>query len=257
MSADFVSKIIRGGSTFLFDDPHELERWGEEGIDRNVVSAETPGADGEYQGGSTAGARLLTLPGILIGDDPDDLRDKFDELLGALDGEMGGPELTVYKHSDRYIMGRLNFLRRDEDQGLSNLLWTLGLRCADPFWYENTADSINFGATGVATAITPGGTYPALPTITFVVTNPGTITVSYAGTGESFVITPTANGTYVIDCAAGTVIKDGTTDVISIFSGSFLEGGLLPPASTIMHTLSGGATVSTKTVGWRKRYHFG
>jgi phage-related protein len=257
MSADFISKIIRGGSTFNFSDPYDLEKWGEEEFVRNPQAAETPGSDGEWQGGSTASARLLTLPGILIGSDYSDLRTKFDTLLAALDGEMNGPELTVYKHSDRYIKGRLAYLRRDEDNGLDYLLWTLGLRCADPFWYDNTADSFTFGATTVATAITPGGTYPTLPTITFVVSNPGTITVVYAATGEGFAITPLANGSYVIDCAAGTVIKDGTTDVISIFTGSFLESGLLPSASTITMTLSGGATVSSKTASWRKRYHFG
>ena len=60
MSVDFISKIIRGGSTFNFADPYELEKWSEEEYNRTAQAAETPGADGEWQGGSTAGARLLT-----------------------------------------------------------------------------------------------------------------------------------------------------------------------------------------------------
>jgi phage-related protein len=255
MSADFVSKIIRGGSTFAFSNPYELEKWGEEEFARNPVVSETPSADGEWAGGSTASARLLTLPGFLIGDDPGDLRSKFDVLLAALDGEANGPEILVYKHSDRYIRGRLSFLRRDEDNGLSGLMWTLGLRCSDPFWYENTASTLALSSG--ANAITPGGTYAALPSFTFVVTTIGTITVVYAATGEGFAITPLVTGSYVVDCAAGTVIKDGTTDVISIFTGSFLESGLLPSASSISLTLSGGAVCSAKSVAWRKRWHFG
>ncbi len=250
---DFQFSWVQNGNTFNLSGDYTPEEWGEDEATNKIPSVELEGAEGEYQGDAYLGVRLVTVPFRLMAespDGPDELRSAIDALVKALmPGPAEGPG-KLYKHSDRYIEGRVAFIRREKDIGLNDAGLIIGLRCADPFWYASTTDTLALSAG--ANAITAGGGYPALPVFTFVCTVIGTITITHAGTGQSFILTLSATGTYVVDCAAGTVTKDGTTDAISMFSGEFLDEGLVVAASTI--TLGGTATLSDADVDWRKRW---
>ena len=252
MAQDYSSKWVRGASTFSFVAPYELEVWEEEEIHYDIPSAKAKGGDGEYQEDATADPRIVTVTGILQGSDATTLRGYWDTLTGAL---LGKTEGQLYKSSDRYINGRVIFVKRDPDDGLNNLRWTMGLRCADPYYYETTTQSVSL-AVGT-TAITGGGTVPALPFFSLVVSSigtAGTFTVTHPGTGQSFVLTPSATGTYLIDCALGTITVGGV-DASAQFSGSLMDLGLIVATSSITIAATGSATLTgASTISWRRRY---
>jgi phage-related protein len=255
MGADFIHKIQRGSNVYTFSDtsPTEYRQWEEDELRFTVPSAETPGTDGEYQADGSAEARMVTLPGHLQGDDPDDLRDKWDALVTALTG--GGPhsaEAKVYRHSDRYIAGRVVMVKRDSDEGFNFLEWTLGLRCADPFYYADSTETVALATGGGATSLTVIGGYAPLPVFTLEVSHQGTVQVSHGG--HSFTLTLTSTGTYLVDCALGVVVKDDTDDAIDTFSGEFFDEGLILGATSITIALSDGATLSDASVEYRPRW---
>jgi hypothetical protein len=184
----------------------------------------------------------VTLPGILMASSAQELRDRRDVLSAAL---VQGAEGQLFRHSDRFLNCRCQGLSWGQDDGLDSIPWTVRFRTADPLYYEAATQTLPL-VLG-SNAITAGGGYPPTPIFTFVVTHSGTLTVTHAATGQSFVLTLSATGTYVVDCQAGTVIKNGTTDVIDEFSGEFFDQGLAKGASTI--TLTAGASLTINTSG--------
>jgi phage-related protein len=218
-----------------------------ESVDDGEASAAIPslalGIDGDADAPGTLEARTITIRGKIDADTPDDTRDAIDGLtLAFRTGRYG----QFFKHSDRYCVAQVKALSVGTDDGLPLREWSALLRCADPLTYASSLQP-SVALVAGANAIVPGGGYWTAPTITFTVTTPGDITV--AASGRSFTLSPAAAGTFVVDCAAGTVMQ-GATSRIDRFSGQFLR--LAPEGSSVVVTLSGGAAVSAISLQWRR-----
>ena len=252
MAVDFVVKWVNGSSTFTLSDPYDVTDFGEDEVRYRIPSADAIGTDGEYQEDSFADPRTVWLSGMIISTSADALRTSWQTFAKAFAKGTAG---QLYKSSDRYINGRVFSLHRDMDEGLNYVNWSLVIRAYDPWWYDSSISTNSLSLSG-SVSIAAGGTYPALPIISIQVTvvGPGTFTITNGTTGQAFTITPNVIGLYQIDCSAGTVTVNGSTDGISLFSGSFWDMGFLPDAQTITTSTTGGCTMSAASLLWRRRY---
>jgi hypothetical protein len=260
MATDYAAKWVRGGTPFSFASPYEIARVEADKAEYSIPTATAALTDGEYQNNAYLTGRVIQFGGFLIGSSSQDLRDKWDTLSAAIAGRAEG---KFYKHSDRYVSGRVVNLSREEDEGLNYLRWSVAIRCSDPYYYDDTTN-LQILSSG-ANAVTVGGGYPAAPALTFAVSSagtPGSYFQVTADSGQYFRVAPATIGTAVVDCRQGLVYRyyTGTPtvsyDATNDFSGSFLEQGL--PASGASLTLSNigtpGVILTQTRLTWQKRY---
>lgn len=256
MPIDYTAKwqALDGSAAFLFSDPYGIEFWEGDKLSYRIPSADTPG-DGEYAGDGSAEARNVTMGGLLTGDTPEEFLARMDALTAALRGGVFG---KLYKSADRFLYCRAFSFGRERDDGIENTRWEATFRASDPFYYDEVVSSQALAVSGATAAFAIGGTYPAIPTTVLTVSaapanSSLVVAVTSAGVTTTFTLRPSATGVYTIDHAAGTVLL-AAADKIADFSGAFLDLGIGPGDAAITITPAGGATLSSASLQWRKRY---
>ncbi|MDX1932776.1 MAG: hypothetical protein SFU56_09245 [Capsulimonadales bacterium] len=244
---DFAKKWVYAGITTTFDAPTTamVEQWDEDEFRQNIPT-ESNAEGREWQGEAVPDVRIVTIPIYLEGGTRQQLRDRWEAVACALAQPAEG---TWYMHSDRYVTGRVNMIRKDLDEGMNFLRATIGLRCADPYWYKNSLTTATL--TGGGNSVTIEGGNRPVPVFTFDTTGAGDLTVTHDG--RSFVLAITDNAQYVIDCGTGTVTQGGV-DALALMTGEFIEEGLRVGATTIGVTLGGTLALSSGSVSYRPRW---
>lgn len=245
MGRDYLSSWVQDGQSFAFNEPYALERFDPGTLRFRIPTAEIAG-DGEYQADSTAEPRSVVLSGTLMAADPDELQSRWDTLAGALRRGTAG---KLYRHSGRYLKARVETLTEPPDEGLSVFEWIAAFRCADPFYWSETAQSQNLVAG--ANVVSAGGNVAALPIFTIGTSGAAIITISHGG--KSFTLSPTSGGSYIVDCSEGTVLVGGV-DAIDKFSGEFIELGTAAGGALTVTVTSGVLASGNVPMAWRSRW---
>lgn len=266
MSADYLSKWVytrKNASTgaleevtFAFSSPFEIAKWDSEETKLRIPSTANPNGDGEFAEDAFLEPRFVSVRGLLVddSDDMDALRDNFDQLVGAAFG--GGRVGKLYKSGDRFLVCRCTGISRDEDDSLAAINWSLGFKASEvPAWQSNSLTTVTLPQAGGLTTATISGVLPTPPRFTFAVSTAGFINVSHTASGLSFALDAKV-GTYIVDCAEGTVTKDGS-DALADLLGALFE--LEPGAGQrITITFSSGAALSADaTMTYRARWQSG
>lgn len=244
---------LDGSTPLQFTDPYGIEEWGEDKFSYRIPTAETPG-DGEASADGSLEPRIVSVAGLLTGIDADEFAARWDTLTKALSN---GGQGRLYKSTERFLVCRVVSVPRPADDGIENTRWEAVFRASDPLYYDSTVTNQSLATSG-STSFTVGGTYFAIPSVVLNVSaapanSSITVTVGVGGIDTVFILRPTGTGVHTIDSNAGTVLRV-TTDRIADFSGSFLDAGIGTGSVTFTLALSGGATLSSASVQYRKRY---
>lgn len=263
MAVDFVFKLVSAdGTEFTYTpDLYEISSIDAEEIGYRLPVGETPGIDGEYQGTSVLDTKILSYSGQITDIDPDALRSKWDTFMA---GHREGTPATFYRHSDRFVTGNIDGIRRGQDLGLGFIEWTVNLRL-QPMYNEQATNmqalSVPVGSVGGTTTFTAGGNRRAWPLTSLTFASGGTAEITSIGAGQRMRVVARSAGTYLIDTEkgmngfAGAVLRSPAGDVLNDFYGEFVE---LPTSSnSVTLTTSGGGTVSAGSMTWRKRHASG
>ncbi len=220
-------------------------------MDVRTRMAETPGRAGNYTAGGLLAMRRVQMSGIIAVPFGTDLRDTWEAFKAA---HRPGVIQALYAHTDRYLLAEVSGVGKAEYDSLAyrQLQFDVDFACSDPYWYDvDTTTTTGLAGGGTVTA---GGTAPGAPLWTLVVSSigtAGTITITNTTTGEAFVLTPAATGTYLIDALAETVVRS-SVDV------SEQSAGVIPTlavgANTITVDLTGSATLTSLTCAAQDRY---
>lgn len=247
MATDFAKSWVYDGVTTSLDNPDDgiVEQWDEDEYRRNIPS-ESDAEGREWQGDSVPDSRTVTVPLYVEGTDRDALRAAWQVLAMAFDQPGEG---KLYLHSDRYLVGRFNSLRKQVDEGANYVLATVGIKCADPYWYAGSTVSATLTISTNSVTITSGAR--PIPVFSFQTTGAGNLTVAHDG--QTFVLAIAASGVYAVDCGAGTVTKDGVA-AMSLMSGEFIEDGLKVGSTSIVVSKTGSLALTTGSVTYRPRW---
>lgn len=268
MAVDYVISWVQDGETFHFTDPWDPDAFDDSsGFNIAIPESEAPGYSESYQEDSYARPRSVTLTGRItpespfVAATPDGIRDALDALAGALTEGSAG---QLYRNSDRYLNARVALFRESErDQGYVTRAWMVGFDCADPFYWDATAQSAVALPTtdGGTVTLTPGGSAVALPVITLVVPSGAigeTITLTLPTSTLNplpAALTPSVAGTYVLDTTNGTVTVGGV-DYSADFTGQLLR--LSHRGSSLLTVnLSSSGILTSGTIQWQRRWRSG
>lgn len=214
--------------------------------------ADTPGRHGGYSAGGLLAARKFPISGIIVGTSASDTRDKIEAFTAA---HAPGSTNPFYYYDDRYINAEVSGISNMEYDGTAMIHVPFDVEfaaIADPWLYDVTINT----TTGLAAGgtVTTGGTAPAAPIWTMVVSSFGTngsITLNNTTTGEILVFAPTLTGTYLINNLLETLTRSGT-DYSANMQG--VIPGLAVGGNVITISLGGSATLSALSVSWQDRY---
>lgn len=218
-------------------------------------TAETPGRDGDYSADGLLSARRFTMSGILQASTADALDTAW---LAFRAAHRPGAAKVLAVAADRYRIAKPDGITKVVLDSMSGtwLKWDVAFYCSDPFDYsptETTVTGLEAGGT-----VTNDGSETTLPVLTLVVSDDGpggSITVANVSTSQSFVLTPSAPGTYEID-SGGTAGFESITvsdvDMSGEMTGDFLA--LAAGANLLTVTLADGATVSALSCVFRARW---
>lgn len=256
MSVDFAFKIVvlATGAELAFVEPYTIAEFEGDSLDFDIPSAEAPRGDGgDFMADSTAGMRIVSYGGTLLADDHDQLRGYLDALSAA---HPEGGMVKFYRHSDRYLLGRVSRPPQGQPEEVPALDWRASLRCF-PWYYSEAASTQALPQAGGTVAVAVGGNLPALPTLTVVVSSPGTVTLTVAGMDLPLTLAADVVGTYVLDADAGTAVRTGFGDVLDKVGGEFPRLFSNGSGATLGVTLSfgdGAALSADATLSWRPRW---
>jgi phage-related protein len=214
-------------------------------LPRRADLGETPGRPGAARGRAYNAARTVTIEGVLKRDAGtyDDLLADWSALCAALDTEEAAPLVVRTGWYLNAVCESLN----DTERGPAYIRYEANFRCSDPYFYAVGAAASAGLASGANAVNGVGGNRPCLPVCSFPVTalgSGGTITVTVGA--RSFVLTPTALETLVVDCLEENLTGAGGADRFGRFDGEFLA--LQPGNNTVTVTLGGGLTIGGAAV---------
>lgn len=239
--------------TFQFAGAFAPETIDPGAMEARIASANAGAGDGDFDEEGRYDSRLIVMTGKIVGDCATadafaDARNKWGQLGRAL---LRGQRGRLWRYSDRYYNCQIKTLKADTpDDGLPWKPWTAVFRAADPYLWEDTLQ----GPTALPTAdgsfaLDTGCSGTCLPIFRINLTHAGTVALSHAG--QTLTLEMTTTGLYVIDCGAaraGGPMGDATVFV----GGNWME--LYPSATTLDVDYSGGATVSSITVEYYRRW---
>ena len=160
---------------------------------------------------------------------------------------MGGPKALVVR--DNWFYYAIPDAVSESDVQPASLHYQCDYKLGDPFSYSTTVNTESL-AVGSTVGVTAGGTRPAVPTLTVVVSAApagGQIYIHNVTTDETCYLYPTITGTYVINSRTESFPQGG----FDAFAGQFLS--LAVGSNPISVLTSSGATVSSATISWRNR----
>ncbi len=207
--------------------------------------------DGAFSAGSLHDPRRVSLTGILQpaggATDLADMRAARDAFAAA---HAAGSARPLYIDSDRYLNAEVESLTLGKWNGLAYLPFDVTFLCFDVYFYSSASSLVSLTPNGTA-AVATGGTATVLPIFTLAVSSPGLITLTN-GAGDACTIAPTAAGTFVLDSTQESLTLAGA-DSMGLFSGVFLT--LAAGTDQVTITPSGGAALSSATVGFQSRFY--
>jgi len=193
--------------------------------------------------------RIISIEGLIIGTSKENYRDNIATFLKNI--KFG--KQKFYKFDDRYIWVNNGSLQVRDISTLMAGNFSLDLICVDPFWYNLTesnndfttaSTSYGFSVTTLGNVITPAR-ISIMAATNF--TNP-TITNS------TLLQTATYTGvsTALIEDTANLTVTSGGSNVLSNFSGEFINLGV--GLNNLIFTQSASVSVTIR-VYWTNRYY--
>jgi hypothetical protein len=173
--------------------------------------------------------RTLELAGTIFAETDEDYRALWDEIASQL---LVNEDYYLRAGTRQIKIKRCSTLNEDWPEGARLRIGNLAasLVALDPFWYKTTAAVVDLATAGATTygfSFLVGGTVECHPVIRVeCLAANADFTIENTGDGSGRAIrvqdpAATAGTVIEIDCAAGTVIKDGATNIIQYASGLF------------------------------------
>lgn len=255
MSSNIIVKNSSDTILYTFGDGFSLVSYG--GGKRAAESERAYQHGTVITGDKKLGSRLVTVEGVLHQTEAGveiasntAFEAEWDELFEAISQEaIGQDTLHLYGYkASRYIICDCLESWNHEWRASNRSGWIeLNFRASDPFWYGTTDDDStqNVTANGTKT-YTNTGKASYYPVITWTASGAQTslkIRNQSDGNREfTYATTIALNDVIEIDCKAGTVKKNGTSDITN-FSGPFFK--MPTGANTYEFTIVG--TINTST----------
>lgn len=152
INGTYIENVIDGYST--------LYTIGRDLLGPEVESEEVGKHDGEVYLYKRYPARKITVGFQLLGNTPEDFRDKFNALNDILNVE--NAQLIFADETDKYFIGTPSGAEQP-DEGLLNVISEFEILCVDPFKYS--VEELEVEAVDGVYTVNYNGTYPAYPTL--------------------------------------------------------------------------------------------